>query len=170
MTLEALFFYLLALLALVSALLMITRRNPVISVLYLILNFFSLAGLYLTLKAQFIAVIQIIVYAGAIMVLFLFVVMLLRLGDEAQLAEKLNYRKLVSIGLAAALFLEIAYIIGLQGNSGHFVQAENAVTMGTVEFIGTELFTNYLFPFEVTSIILLAAIVGAVVLAKRRFE
>src|SRR3972149_7890030 len=115
MTSESFFFYLLSVVALVSAILMITRRSPVVSVLYLILNFFSLAGLYLTLNAQFIAVIQIIVYAGAIMVLFLFVVMLLRLGDEAQLTETLNYRKLIAIGLAIALFLEIAYIIGFRG-------------------------------------------------------
>jgi NADH-quinone oxidoreductase subunit J len=170
MNLESFFFYLLATLALVSAVLMITRRSPIASVLYLILNFFSLAGLYLTLKAQFIAVIQIIVYAGAIMVLFLFVVMLLRLGDEAAFREKLSYRKLIAVGLSVALFFEIGYIVTLHRGEDFSVQASSAATMGTVESIGTELFTNYLFPFEVTSIILLAAIVGAVVLAKRRFE
>ena len=170
MSLESIFFYLLAILALSSALLMVTRKSPVASVLYLILNFFSLAGLYLTLKAQFIAVIQVIVYAGAIMVLFLFVVMLLRLGDEKALAEKLTSRKLIAVGLSLALFLEIAYILGIQGTERYSTQAQNAAVIGTVESIGTELFTNYLFPFEVTSIILLAAIVGAVVLAKKRFE
>jgi len=138
--------------------------------LYLILNFFALAGLYLTLHAQFIAVIQIIVYAGAIMVLFLFVVMLLRLADEPQLAEKLTYRKLIAVALAFGLFLEVAYIIGIESKARSAVQSPNAVTIGTAESIGTELFTNYLFPFEVTSIILLAAIVGAIVLAKKRFE
>jgi NADH-quinone oxidoreductase subunit J len=170
MTTETFFFCLLSIVALVSAILMITRRSPVVSVLYLILNFFSLAGLYLTLNAQFIAVIQVIVYAGAIMVLFLFVVMLLRLGDEARLAEPLNYRKIIAVGLAVALFLEIAYIIGFRGGEGNLSQATNAVTIGTVESIGTEMFTHYLFPFEVTSMILLAAIVGAVVLAKRHLE
>jgi NADH-quinone oxidoreductase subunit J len=170
MTAQSVFFFLLATVALVSAVLMITRRNPVVSVLYLILNFFALAGLYLTLNAQFIAVIQVIVYAGAIMVLFLFVVMLLRLGDEKQLAEKVTFRKLAAIGLGVALFLEIAYIIGFQTNERYSVQATNAVSIGTVEAIGTELFTRYLFAFEVTSIILLAAIVGAVVLAKRHLE
>jgi NADH-quinone oxidoreductase subunit J len=167
MTPESFFFYLLSVLALVSAVLMITRRSPVVSVLYLILNFFSLAGLYLTLNAQFIAVIQIIVYAGAIMVLFLFVVMLLRLGDETQFAEKLGPRKLVGIGLTIVLFAEIAYVIGFHGWDRHLAKAENAAALGTVESIGTEMFTRFLFPFEVTSIILLAAIVGAVVLAKR---
>lgn len=170
MTPESFFFYLLSALALVSAVLMITRRSPVISVLYLILNFFSLAGLYLTLNAQFIAVIQIIVYAGAIMVLFLFVVMLLRLGDETQFAEKLGSRKLAGIGLSIALLAEIVYIIIFRGGDKHLAQAENAAAIGTVESIGTEMFTRFLFPFEVTSIILLAAIVGAVVLAKRDFN
>jgi NADH-quinone oxidoreductase subunit J len=170
MTPESFFFYLLSVLALVSAVLMITRRSPVVSVLYLILNFFCLAGLYLTLNAQFIAVIQIIVYAGAIMVLFLFVVMLLRLGDETQFAETLGSRKLVGIGLSVALFVEIAYIISFRGGDRHLAKAENAAALGTVESIGTEMFTRFLFPFEVTSIILLAAIVGAVVLAKRDFK
>ena len=170
MTLESFFFYLLSIVGLASAVLMITRKNPVASVLYLILNFFSLAGLYLTLKAQFIAIIQIIIYAGAIMVLFLFVVMLLRLGEETRLVERLNSRKLIAVGLAVALFLEIAYILSLQGSETHSVQSQDAVSIGTVESIGRELFTNYLFPFEVTSIILLAAIVGAVVLAKKRFD
>lgn len=170
MTPESVFFYLLSALALVSAVLMITRRSPIVSILYLIVNFFSLAGLYLTLHAQFIAVIQIIVYAGAIMVLFLFVVMLLRLGDESQLAEPLSYRKLIAVGLAVALFLEIGYILGFRGSDRYIAQAANAVTIGTVESIGTEMFTRYLLPFEVTSIILLAAIVGAVVLAKRHIE
>jgi NADH-quinone oxidoreductase subunit J len=96
--------------------------------------------------------------------------MLLRLGDEAQLAEPLNYRKIIAIGLAIALFLEIAYIIGFRGREGYLTQAPNAITIGTVESIGTEMFTHYLFPFEVTSMILLAAIVGAVVLAKRHLE
>jgi NADH-quinone oxidoreductase subunit J len=170
MTPESFFFYLLSALALVSAVLMITRRSPVVSVLYLILNFFSLAGLYLTLNAQFIAVIQIIVYAGAIMVLFLFVVMLLRLGDETQLVETIGSRKLVGIGLSIALLVEIVYIIGFRSGDKHLAQAENAPAIGTVESIGTEMFTRFLFPFEVTSIILLAAIVGAVVLAKRDFN
>ncbi len=170
MTLQILLFYVLGALAAASAILMITRRSPVASVLYLILNFFALAGLYLTLHAQFIAVIQIIVYAGAIMVLFLFVVMLLRLGDEPQLAEKLTYRKLIAVALAFGLFLEVAYIIGIESKARSAVQSTNALNIGTAESIGTELFTNYLFPFEVTSIILLAAIVGAIVLAKKRFE
>jgi NADH-quinone oxidoreductase subunit J len=170
MTSESFFFYLLSVLALVSAIMMVTRRNPIISVLYLILNFFSLAGLYLTLNAQFIAVIQIIVYAGAIMVLFLFVVMLLRLGDEAQLRETIGPRKVIGIGLSVALLLEIVYIISFRSAGGRVAQAGNAAAIGTVESIGTEMFTRFLFPFEVTSIILLAAIVGAVILAKREIE
>ena len=87
MTLESVLFYSLGAVSIGSALMMVTRRSPVMSALYLILNFFALGGLYLSLHAQFIAFIQILVYAGAIMVLFVFVIMLLNLGDEKQLTE-----------------------------------------------------------------------------------
>ncbi len=169
MTLESILFYLLSAVAIASALLVITRRSPVISALYLILNFFCLAGLYLTLHAQFIAVIQIIVYAGAIMVLFVFVIMLLNLGDERKLSEGLSYKKLIAVGLAAGLLTELIYVI----ESSWIVLPASTVSqvteIGTVEYIGGQLFTSYLFPFEVTSILLLVAIVGAIVLAKRKF-
>src|SRR6267378_675399 len=96
MTVERVFFYLVAVVAVTSALMMVTRRNPVQSVLFLIVNFFSLAMVYLFLQAQFIAIIQILVYAGAIMVLFLFVIMLLNLGDEQRFAEKTTVKKLIA--------------------------------------------------------------------------
>lgn len=140
------------------------------SVLFLILNFFALAGLYLSLHAQFIAVIQIIVYAGAIMVLFLFVIMLLNLGDEKRLTERISYKKVIGAALSLGLLLEILYILGFGGKEFPSVQAARALDIGTAESIGKELFTRFLFPFEITSIILIAAIVGAVVLAKRKPE
>ncbi|HCA81511.1 MAG TPA: NADH-quinone oxidoreductase subunit J, partial [Bacteroidetes bacterium] len=93
MNLETVLFYFLGAISIGSALMMVTRRSPVIAALYLILNFFALGGLYLTLHAQFIAFIQILVYAGAIMVLFLFVIMLLNLGDEKKMTEKISYKK-----------------------------------------------------------------------------
>src|ERR1051326_9547726 len=113
MNTETLFFFLVAGLAVVSGLLVVTRANPIKSVLFLIVNFFCLAVLYLTLQAQFIAVIQIIVYAGAIMVLFLFVIMLLNLGDETRTAVKPGVAKLGAIALAAAVLAEI--LIGAGG-------------------------------------------------------
>ena len=170
MTVESLTFYVLATVAVVSALLVVTRRNPVMSALYLILNFFCLAGLYLTLHAQFIAVIQILVYAGAIMVLFVFVIMLLNLGDERRLSEGISWKKVVAAGLCFALLMELIYVLGFSGASYAPVNTSRAMEIGTVEYIGGELFTKFLFPFEVTSLILTAAIVGAIILAKRRLD
>lgn len=170
MTFETILFSILAVVFVGSALLTITRRNPVIAALYLILNFFCLGGLYLTLNAQFIAVIQILVYAGAIMVLFVFVIMLLNLGDEQGLAEKISLRKIFAAGLSAALLMEVIYIVGFVNLGMPPGDLHRGVEIGTVENIGKELFTTYLFPFEVTSILLLAAIVGAVVLAKKKLD
>ncbi len=170
MNLETILFYFLGAISIGSALMMVTRRNPVIAALYLILNFFTLGGLYLTLHAQFIAFIQILVYAGAIMVLFLFVIMLLNLGDVKMLSEKVSYRKIIAAGVSFGVLLELVYIFAFSGATlppSHF---EKATEVGTVEYIGMQLFTTYLFPFEVTSILLLVAIVGAVVLAKKKLD
>lgn len=170
MTLESILFYGLAAMSVVSAILMITRRNPVTSVLFLIMNFFALAGLYLTLQAQFIAVIQIFVYAGAIMVLFLFVIMLLNLGDDQKLTEVISYKKIVGAALAVGVLLELIYIIGLAPSGLPAGNLDRGAAIGTVEVLGTKLFTQYLFPFEITSILLLVAIVGAVLLAKKKLD
>jgi NADH-quinone oxidoreductase subunit J len=137
--------------------------------MFLVLNFFVLAGIYLTLSAQFLAIIQILVYAGAIMVLFVFVIMLLNLGDEEKLIEKMNFKKFVRIILSIALIIQIIYIISYFQVNQNIVQSSNAVSIGTVNEIGRQLFTAYLFPFEITSILLLTAIIGAIVLAKKRF-
>ena len=168
MTLEQILFYALSVVAIASALLMVTRRSPVISALYLIVNFFCLAGLYLTLHAQFIAVIEIIVYAGAIMVLFVFVIMLLNLGDERRLIEGVSYKKVVAVGLVAGLLTELIYILSTGWSVLPPASEARSTEIGTVEYVGHQLFTAYLFPFEVTSILLLVAIVGAIVLAKRK--
>ena len=165
---DTIVFTILAILAIGSAVLVITRRSPIISVVYLVLNFIILAVIYLTLQAQFIAVIQIVVYAGAIMVLFLFVIMLLNLGKEEALTEKMTYKKRLSIGFVMVMLIQIG--VGLLMSESIFKHkiAPNAESIGTVESIGYTLFTQYLFPFEITSVLLLAAIVGAVVLAKKR--
>ncbi len=168
MTFETVFFFIVATLAISSAVLMISQRNPIMSVIYLILNFFCLAILYLFLNAQFIAIIQILVYAGAIMVLVLFVIMLLNLGDESKLVEKSNYKQFLALGLGGIVFFEIILGIGISSGPSSFLQSGNSVRIGTVEAIGQSLYTDFLFPFEVTSLILLAAIVGVIVLAKKR--
>lgn len=170
MNLETLLFYILAVVSVVSAILVVTRRNPVTSALFLVLNFFTLGGLYLTLNAQLIAVIQILVYAGAIMVLFLFVIMLLNLGNIERLSEKISIRKMFGIGLSAALLMVMIYIFGFSAAALPEGDLQRGVEIGTVEYIGERLFTDYLFPFEITSVLLLAAMVGAVILAKKKID
>lgn len=156
--------------AVASAIIMITRRNPVNSALFLIVNFFCLSAMYLLLKAQFIAIIQVLVYAGAIMVLFLFVIMLLNLQDESKLSESITYKKLTAIILSILLFAILSITVFFEFFEKYSKMNEHAETMGTVESIGKELFTTYSFPFELVSFILIAAIVGAIVLAKKKFE
>jgi len=168
-SIESILFFILSVVGIVSALLMITRRNPVNSALFLVLNFISLAGVYLTLHAQFVAIIQIVVYAGAIMVLVIFVIMLLNLQDEKRLSESRSWKQDVGIVFAAVLLAQILFMISSMTNGGASQLAPNSVALGTVQSIGSVLFTTYLFPFELASILLLAAMIGAVVLAKKRF-
>ncbi len=170
MTFEEVFFYFLAAGAIVSALLVITRKNPINSVIFLVLNFFFLAALYLTLKAQFIAIIQILVYAGAIMVLFMFVIMLLNLGDEKRLTDRVTWKQIVAIGLSLAFVMQVLYIVGFGETAEMETMSAKAVDIGTVEYIGKELFSQYVLPIEAISVLIVAAVVGAIVLAKRKFE
>ncbi len=170
LTVETVLFGFLALVALASAILMVTQRNPIHSILFLVVNFFSLAVLYLTLQAQFIAVVQVLIYAGAIMVLFLFAIMLLNLAVAPKQRQKRELTAWIAVVFSLLLGFEIFYVVQLTGDDYSMSLPEQAAVVGTVEFIGKELFTKYLFPFEVTSILLLAAIVGAIVLAKRKFE
>jgi len=164
------FFYLFAAVAVVASLLVISQRNPIYSVLLLIASFGALSGLYVLLDAPFVAVTQIIVYAGAIMVLFLFVVMLLNAPhEETEHDEKVHPLRRpgpVWFGgvLAAALVVELLWALTRAGSdSGPF----SVEAVSSVRTLGRVLFTEYAFPFEVTSVLILVAMVGAVVLAKR---
>lgn len=135
----------------------------------LVFHFFMLAGLYLTLSAQFIAALQVLVYAGAIMVLVIFVIMLLNLGDEESLKYKINPRQVIGVILGAALLLMLGTIfIGNVRFDGY--DTAIASNIGTAENLGTELYTNYILPVEAIAILLTAAIVGAIVLAKRKLS
>lgn len=167
MTAEPLLFFFLAAFAVTSAILMILQRNPVMSALFLIANFFCLAALYMLLRAQLLAVLQVIVYAGAIMVLVVFVIMLLNLGDEEHLTERFNIRKVVGIVLGFGLLMELGLIFALPGSNVGGGLPDAAASLGTVETMGNTLYGKYLFPFEMTSFLLLAAIIGAVVLARK---
>ncbi len=169
MTVDAILFFIVAAGAVASAVLMITGQNPVKSVLFLIVNFFCLAVLYLILHAQFIAIIQILVYAGAIMVLFLFVIMLLNLGTEEKHVDALNMKRSVAVILSCIVLFLILIAIGLPAAGTGGLPA-SALVNGTVETIGRDLFRQYLLPFEITSLLLLGAMVGVIVLAKKHFE
>jgi len=153
----------------VLSLLVVTRKNPVHSVLLMLVLFVHMAGLYLLLNAEFLAAVQIIVYAGAIMVLFLFVVMLLNLRSEETVA-KYQEQWPISAGIAVVLAVFLVMIVGkitvlppLGKYSIEAIQAE-----GSLMTVGMVLYTEFLLPFEIASIILLVAIIGAVVLAKKK--
>lgn len=169
MSLTFTFFAILGILAIASGIVTISSKNPIVSAVSLVFHFFMLAGLYLTLNAQFIAITQILVYAGAIMILVVFVIMLLNLGNEEKFKEKINIRRVFAciIGVAFALQMSLAFLSVPFSSS---MPESKAVSQGTVNAIGTELFTNYLFPFEAVSILLLVAILGAVVLAKKKID
>jgi len=166
---EGIAFYLFAAIAIGASLLVIAQRNPIYSVLLLIASFGALSGLYVLLDAPFVAVIQIIVYAGAIMVLFLFVVMLLNAPHEDTDFDERVHPLLrpgpMRFGAFLALVLagELLWALGRGGDTGAFPGA----SVTSVAVIGRSLFTDYAFPFEVTSVLILVDMVGAVVLARR---
>jgi NADH-quinone oxidoreductase subunit J len=171
-TSELLLFSFLAALSVTTAVLMVLQRNPVMSALLLIANFFCLAALYLLLQAQLLAVLQIAVYAGAIMVLVLFVIMLLNLGDEGKLTESLNVRSIAGIVLAVGFLTEMVYILGTKMVAmGEVpVVVGLAPAIGTVEGMGLAMFSTYLLPLQVTGLLLLSAIIGAILLAKKKTD
>jgi len=171
MSFELILFYIFAAIAAFSAVLVVTRSNPVIAALFLILNFGSLSGLFLLLNAQFLAVTEIIVYAGAIMVLFLFVIMLLKPDNELKFLAANKKLKLGAVILACLIFIQLVYIITFAHPSGIVPgNAEASIQAGTIESIGTLIFTKYVMPFEAAGFMLLAAAIGALVLAKKKFE
>jgi NADH-quinone oxidoreductase subunit J len=164
------FFFLLAGLAIGSGLAVVAQRNPLYSAISLIGVFIALAGLYLTLAAPFIAAVQIIVYAGAIMVLVVFVIMLLNVEEEVRRPLRLRYLVPIAVLLAAVLFAEAAFIFYFVNDAPappSPVAAANPSSVGLTASIGAGLFTTYLLPFEITSILILMAIVGAMSLARR---
>jgi len=161
-----LFFILFAGLAIGCAISVVAQRNPLYSAISLIGVFISLACLYVTLAAPFIAAVQVIVYAGAIMVLVVFVIMLLNVEEEERKPLRLRFLVPVAIGLAGVLFAETAFIIFFVRESPG-TPVRNVSDVGLTSSIGAGLFTTYLLPFEVTSILLLMAVVGAMTLARR---
>lgn len=161
-------FFVLAIVAIAGALGMLMSKSPVTSALWLIVNLFCIAGLYLTLSAQFIAVVQILIYAGAIMVLFVFVIMLLNLAALPDI-RRINWIRVVGFVLGMSLLTLLTFTISssldiLPTGLTDLAAAEN----GSAISLATVLFTQYAFPFEIIGILLLAATIGAVIIAKRR--
>lgn len=160
-------FYFLSFLAVLSALMVVFSKNPVYSVLYLIITFFSIAGHYVLLDAQFLAVVHVIVYAGAIMVLFLYVIMMLNLNRESE-TEKSNLLKIAAT-ICGGLFL-VVMVGSLKGSEQALAAKATETPIGEIGALGQMLFNEFLLPFEITSILLLAAIVGSVMLAKSKHK
>jgi NADH-quinone oxidoreductase subunit J len=168
MTLDLIFFLILSLIAITTALGMLLSRNAIYSALFLVLNFVTVAVFYLLLGAPFIAMAQITVYAGAIMVLFLFVIMLL--GAESLPKEQvLPWQKPLASVLALALAVEATFIFLTRARPiGDVAQPDASINTATnLRALGEALFTQYLLPFEVTSILLLVAMLGAIVLVRK---
>jgi NADH-quinone oxidoreductase subunit J len=161
-----LLFILFGAMAIGCALAVVAQRNPLYSAISLIGVFISLACLYVMLAAPFIAAVQVIVYAGAIMVLVVFVIMLLNIQEEEHRRQRLKFLVPVAVALAGVLIAEVAFIL-VTVQESHVMPGSSLSDVGVTQSIGTALFTKYLLPFEITSILLLMAIVGAMTLARR---
>jgi NADH-quinone oxidoreductase subunit J len=166
-------FYLFGIIAVASALAFVTRRSPVAAALWLVTTMFSLAAMYVLLDAQFIGVIQVLVYAGAIMVVFLFVIMLLNLGHASEVNDARGMGWKLAAGLVGLALLAQVFALTRARVPESLALRENAVAdqvaaTGAIAPVAGPLFHEYLLAFEVTSVLLLAAVVGAVVLGKRR--
>jgi NADH-quinone oxidoreductase subunit J len=166
MSLEIVAMVMLSVVALMSAAIVVFHRSPIVSALALAFNLISIAGFYLLLSAEFLALLQVIVYAGAIMVLILFVIMLLNLPDEARLHKSGFFQKWLGALLALAFAALVGAALYRGASGGTFAPPSDE--FGTVEALGRELFSTYFYPFEAISLLLVVAMIGAVLLAKRR--
>ena len=160
-------FYFLSFVAILSALMVVFAKSPVHSVLYLIVTLFTLSGHYILLNAQFLAAVHVIVYAGAIMVLFLYVIMLLNLNEETEM-HKSTLMKLASV-ICIGIFM-IVLVGSLRGTEQLIDQSTTSPDLGLVKNLGRVLFNEFLLPFEISSVLLLVAMVGAVMLGKSEKE
>jgi len=160
---ETVLFILFGAIAVCGAILVVTRKNPMASALYLILTLFAVAALFVLRQAHFLAAVQVIVYAGAVVVLFVFVIMLINVPEDRLPVERATTVRVLGV-LAAGFFIIESAVLARRytGPKGP------AAAVGTVETVGRALLTDYLLAFEVTSVLLLAAVIGAIALAKRK--
>ena len=164
---ELIFFIALGLIAVISALMVILNRNPIHSALSLIITLGSIASLFILLRAFFLAFIQIIVYAGAVMVLFIFVIMLLNLRKDEFGQEKRKFQRVFAIIFSAFLLIELLVVVNYAVFHKKGEILSTPADFGTPHALGRLLFTDYLLPFEIASVLLLIAMVGAIFLARR---
>jgi NADH-quinone oxidoreductase subunit J len=165
MSITEIIFWLLSILALGSAIMVVTSKNPVHSILFLIVTFFAISGHYILLNAQFLAIVNIIVYAGAIMVLFLFVVMLMNLNADAE-PKKNRMMQFAGLISGGCLFLVFIAAITRSTTTSNAVQT-GVGDAGLIKNLGRALFNDFVVPFEISSILFLSAMIGAVVLGKK---
>jgi NADH-quinone oxidoreductase subunit J len=163
---ELVVFYIFAIVAVVSALLVITRQNAVHSAMFLAATLVAVAGVFLSLRAEFLAGVQVIVYVGGVLVLFVFVIMLVP-TDRVLIERRYNRQSRIVLVVAALLFGELVYALYQGGGFPVATGEVEAAVEGNSEWVGTVLYQNYLLPFEIASILLLVAIIGAVVLSKK---
>ena len=157
-------FWFLTVLALIAAVGVVSSKNPIYSVLWLIVVFFAISGHYILMNAQFLAIVNIIVYAGAIMVLFLLVVMLMNLNSDAEPVKNV-YMKMA--GIISGLTLMIVLVAAFSTAETQNVIIRPGTSVGLIENLGKALFNKYVIPFEISSILFLSAMVGAIVIGKR---
>lgn len=163
---EQLFFYIFAIIAVVSAIAVITVRNPVHSAFYLIVCLLQVAAIYILLRSPFLAAVQVFIYVGAVMVLFLFAVMVLDIGKEG-LKAQLHHQNPIAIAVVVGLLALIGFFISRGTLTAQPGQYDEAALVNNTEVLGKALFTKYIFPFEAVSLLLLIALVGAVVLVMK---
>jgi len=160
---ETVLFILFGAIAVCGAIMVVTRKHPMASALYLILTLFAVAALFVLRQAHFLAAIQVIIYAGAVVVLFVFVIMLINVPENRLPVERATTMRVLGV-LAAGIFILESAVLARR----YWMPKGPAAEVGTVEAVGRALFTDYLLAFEVTSVLLLAAVIGAIALAKRK--
>ena len=166
MSLIEIMFWFLSVMALGAAVMVVASKSPVYSILFLILTFFAISGHYILLNAQFLAIVNIIVYAGAIMVLFLFVVMLMNLNAESEPHQKNKWFLYIGAISGGSLLLVMVAALKNVSATNQLVQMNNG-EVGLIKNLGIKLFTDYVFPFEISSVLFLSAMIGAVVISKK---
>jgi NADH-quinone oxidoreductase subunit J len=166
MSVTQILFWALSVAALVSAMMVVASKNPVHSILFLIITFFAISGHYILLNAQFLAIVNIIVYAGAIMVLFLFVVMLMNLNADSEPPQKNKFILFGGTIAGASVLLVLVAALKQSAVTNQVVEI-NSGNVGLIENLGKILFTDYVFPFEISSVLFLSAMIGAVVISKK---